>query len=122
MSTFACPYCREPFTATAGAHPSPVHCPHCHQLFEIASQAPPPVRSAPIAMPIQPLAATKAVYGFECPFCHTHAAPFRKSQVSTAGWVTLIALLIMCLPLFWIGLLMKEEVPVCRSCGIKLGG
>jgi len=122
MSTFACPYCRETFTASAGASPTPVHCPHCHQLFEIANQAPPPVPPAPAAPPVKPHASAKAGHGFECPFCHTQSPPYRKSQVSTAGWVTLIALLITCFPLFWIGLFMKEDVHVCRSCGIKLGG
>ncbi len=125
MATFACPYCQQAFVATAAAVPAPVNCPHCHQLFEIASHAPPPPRVAP--PPVRPtaakfVAATSANTGFECPFCHEHSPPYRKSQVSTAGWVTLIALLITCLPLFWVGLLMKEDVHVCRSCGIKLGG
>jgi hypothetical protein len=30
--------------------------------------------------------------------------------------------MLTCLPLFWIGLLMKEEVHFCSDCGMKLGG
>ncbi len=130
MATFACPFCRKSFLADATAAPQPVNCPHCRQLFEIASQASAPplpvipqVHVHPINQvgqsPFGAMASTNS--GFECPFCHTRSAPYRRSQVSTAGWVTLIALLITCFPFFWIGLFMKEDVHSCRSCGIKLG-
>lgn len=40
-----------------------------------------------------------------------------KSEISTAGWVTFAVLLAVCWPLFWIGLLMKEEYRACADCG-----
>jgi hypothetical protein len=36
------------------------------------------------------------------------------------GWIVFCALLIFCLPLFWVGLLMKEEQRVCPMCRARL--
>jgi DNA-directed RNA polymerase subunit RPC12/RpoP len=60
--------------------------------------------------------------GFRCPYCGTDEPPIRRSRVSTGGWIVFVALLFVCLPLFWVGLLMTEEYTVCYDCGIKLGG
>ena len=76
----------------------------------------PPVYSPPVPLPYQPPAA-----GFRCPFCQTTLLPVASQQISTAGWVTFAVLLFTCLPLFWIGLLMKEEQRHCRQCGMRLG-
>jgi hypothetical protein len=46
--------------------------------------------------------------GFRCPFCKTKARPIIRKEISTAGWVMLVVLLICCFPLFWIGLLIKR--------------
>jgi hypothetical protein len=60
--------------------------------------------------------------GFHCPFCKTTSRPIVKSQVSTAGWIMFILLLVLlCWPLCWIGLFIKEDYRVCSACGIKLG-
>ena len=59
--------------------------------------------------------------GFMCPYCHRTATPLVQKKVSTAGWIVLVVLLFLCFPLFWIGLLMKEDYRVCSQCGIKLG-
>jgi hypothetical protein len=58
---------------------------------------------------------------FRCPFCRTTARPIVRQQVSTGGWVLLVVLLICCLPLFWVGLFVKEDFRACGRCGIKLG-
>ena len=58
---------------------------------------------------------------FKCPYCGSTESPTIKQQISTAGWVTFAVLLLFCLPLFWIGLLMKEDYRVCYDCGAKLG-
>ena len=60
--------------------------------------------------------------GFRCPYCGSTEAPVVRSKISTAGWVTFAVLLLVCLPLFWIGLLMKEDYRECHECGIKIGG
>ena len=60
--------------------------------------------------------------GFRCPYCGSRDLPFVQSRVSTAGWITLVVMVLFCLPLFWIGLLIKEEYRECGECGMKLGG
>ena len=63
------------------------------------------------------------VYGptLTCPYCHITSPTLVKSKVSTGGWILLIVLLILCFPLFWIGLLIREDYRVCSHCGSKLG-
>ena len=58
---------------------------------------------------------------FSCPFCQSSTPPRSESRISTGGWVVFAILCFACLPLCWIGLLMKEDYTVCRDCGIKLG-
>jgi hypothetical protein len=71
--------------------------------------APPPqamvqVYAAPIA-------------GWACPFCR-YAGPAQFAQkISTGGWIVFAVMLLVCFPLFWIGLLMKDNVPRCPNCG-----
>lgn len=60
--------------------------------------------------------------GFRCPFCRTPERPRTEQRISTAGWVVFAVLLFACLPLFWIGLLIREDVQLCRDCGMRLGG
>jgi hypothetical protein len=38
------------------------------------------------------------------------------TKISSEGWLAFILLLFFCAPLFWIGLLMKEEYRVCPVC------
>jgi hypothetical protein len=53
-----------------------------------------------------------------CPSCGCRQVVY-KSEISTAGWVTFAVLLAVCWPLFWIGLMMKEEFRACADCGRK---
>lgn len=39
-----------------------------------------------------------------------------ESKISQDGWVVFIVLLFFCLPLCWIGLLMRQETRVCPVC------
>lgn len=57
-----------------------------------------------------------------CPYCHRYASTYIQKRISTAGWITFGVLLLFFFPLFWIGLLIKEDIYVCSGCGIKLGG
>jgi hypothetical protein len=59
--------------------------------------------------------------GFVCPFCRCRARPERRTQVSTGGWVVFAMFILLCLPLCFIGLLMREEYRVCSNCGTRLG-
>lgn len=59
-------------------------------------------------------------HGYRCPRCATQALPIMTRKISTAGWVTFGVLLAVFLPLFWIGLLIKEDVRVCPVCQMRL--
>jgi lipopolysaccharide-induced tumor necrosis factor-alpha factor len=58
---------------------------------------------------------------FRCGVCGSTAPPLERDKISTAGWVIFAVLLIFCLPLFWIGLLIKEKYRVCAHCNHRLG-
>ena len=61
-----------------------------------------------------------AAGGYRCPNCQSTYPPVAEKRISTEGWIVFCALLIFCLPLFWIGLLMKEELRVCPMCRTRL--
>ncbi len=65
-------------------------------------------------------AAPQFVAPFRCPSCGTQLTPRVERKISTAGWVTFAILLVTVFPLFWIGLLIREDVPVCQVCQAKL--
>ena len=74
----------------------------------------------------QPLVQTPPVpqphtVGYRCPRCGTTAPPQITSKISDGGWIVFVLMLLFCFPLFWIGLLMKEEQRVCSMCFTKLG-
>jgi len=53
---------------------------------------------------------------YRCPNCATTFLPRIERKISTAGWVTFALLLAFIFPLFWIGLLIKEDQYVCPMC------
>jgi hypothetical protein len=57
---------------------------------------------------------------FRCPHCMSQFPPRIERRISTAGWITFAVLLVLFFPLFWIGLLIKEDVRVCQSCNTKV--
>jgi DNA-directed RNA polymerase subunit RPC12/RpoP len=61
-----------------------------------------------------------ATGGYRCPNCGSTYPPIAEKRISTEGWIVFCALLVFCLPLFWIGLLMKEELRVCPMCRARL--
>jgi DNA-directed RNA polymerase subunit M/transcription elongation factor TFIIS len=90
---------------------------------EGSSPPPAPPPRTPL-MPPSPEALTlnsSRPIGFRCPFCQSPNPPIVREEVSTAGWICLVILLLTCFPFFWIGLLVKTNYRVCSSCGIKLG-
>lgn len=56
----------------------------------------------------------------ECDRCGTSARPYISTAISDGGWITFVILLIVCFPLFWIGLLMTETRVICADCGARL--
>ena len=58
---------------------------------------------------------------FRCPHCMSQYVTRMERRISTAGWITFAVLLVFFFPLFWIGLLIKEDVRVCQSCNSKVG-
>ncbi len=55
---------------------------------------------------------------FQCRSCGYAAHAMIVEKISTGGWVVVVALLFLCLPLFWIGLLMKERRSQCPNCRV----
>ena len=58
---------------------------------------------------------------FKCPYCQSPAPPVQKQRISTAGWILFVVLLLLCFPLCWIGLFIKEDYRSCSFCGLSLG-
>jgi hypothetical protein len=58
---------------------------------------------------------------YRCPSCGTNYLPIVERRISPAGWITFTVLLVFTLVFFWIGLLLKEEVPICPICRRRVG-
>ena len=70
----------------------------------------------------QPYAAPPAnALGYRCPRCGAAYLPTVEKKVSSEGWLIFVLMLFFCFPLFWIGLLMKQEYRVCPVCHADLG-
>jgi hypothetical protein len=89
-----CPFCAEPIRIEA------VKCRHCKTFLD--------GRGSPSA------AATSG--GQTCPYCQQQTRFIPVEQISVAGWVIFAVLVATCLPLCWIGLLMKETKYRCTRC------
>lgn len=74
-------------------------------------------------VPVKPYAAGSrpAPGSYRCPRCGTTQPPLTEKKISTEGWIVFAVLLVFCLPLFWIGLLMKKEHRICSMCHADLG-
>ena len=60
-------------------------------------------------------------HGYLCPRCSSQLFPRYERKISTAGWIVFAVLLVVFFPLFWIGLLIKEDVRVCPVCNFRIG-
>ena len=81
-----------------------------------------PLQNAGSSFSAQPLAYQQPyspVQAFRCPSCGSTYLPRLERRVSTAGWITFAVLLVLFFPLFWIGLLIKEDVRVCQVCNAR---
>lgn len=58
-------------------------------------------------------------YSPHCPRCASQYIRFEK-KISTAGWIVFAVLMVTFFPLFWIGLLIKEDATFCQVCNYKI--
>lgn len=85
-----------------------------HPAFNPPPRPQPLMYQKPAPPPQQHLA-----YNTFCPRCASQFIKYER-KVSTAGWIVFAALMITFFPLFWIGLLIKEDVRVCQTCNYKI--
>ena len=115
-----CPHCGQYLESDAVHGGQVAACPLCTKLLTLPSDpGPPPAGAFNTAIVTRPPGHNRV--GFECPFCHTHEPPIRRSKVSILGWIVFAVLLLTCFPLCFVGFLFTDSVPVCRHCWIKLG-
>ncbi|HEX6126492.1 MAG TPA: LITAF-like zinc ribbon domain-containing protein [Pyrinomonadaceae bacterium] len=57
---------------------------------------------------------------YRCPNCMSQFLPRIERRISTTGWIVFAVLLVVFFPLFWVGLLIKEDVHVCPSCNTRV--
>ncbi len=79
-----------------------------------ATQPPPPPQPLAYQKPQQNMA-----YNLHCPRCASQIFKTER-KVSTMGWIVFAVLLVTFFPLFWIGLLIKEDVRVCQACNFRI--
>lgn len=88
--------------------------------------APPPVQFSSDNQQYQPAPlaynqANNLEQPYLCPHCMNRFPPRYERKVSTTGWIVFAVLLVTFFPLFWIGLLIKEDTWVCQACNARLG-
>ncbi|QUW03037.1 LITAF-like zinc ribbon domain-containing protein [Chloracidobacterium validum] len=105
-----------PPSQVAPAAPPPAHTPQPTDPLSQPFQATPPVVLQPML-----IVPTVGVGGSViCPHCQTNSPPHMRSRVAPGGWITMAILLLLCWPLFWIGLLVREDYLRCSNCGKRL--
>lgn len=57
---------------------------------------------------------------FHCKTCNYWGNAMIVNKISTGGWVMFVVLLFLCFPLFWIGLLMREQKACCPNCRVMI--
>lgn len=118
-----CPHCsQETVTAATLGHPDArtVRCAYCREIYPLGEGRTP--KADPVAeSEATPPALAQAPPIFRCPYCSANAPPVIHRVTSTAGYIfAIVLLLFLCIPIFWIGLLMKEDQYYCRICHMRL--
>ncbi len=75
--------------------------------------------ASPSPQMLAPNHANNLAYGYRCPRCGSQLLPRLERKISSAGWITFAVLIVAFFPLFWIGLLIKEDVRSCPVCNLK---
>lgn len=58
---------------------------------------------------------------WRCPYCQSTAGFYDRSEITTAGMIfAVVLLLFLCLPLFWIGFFMTEDRRYCAACHTRI--
>jgi DNA-directed RNA polymerase subunit RPC12/RpoP len=87
----------------------------------------PPPQPTPLPPPVAPV---PAPYNYappvpsgpyRCPHCGSSYPPQIIRKMSQTGLIVLLVMIFVFFPLFWIGLLIKEDVRVCPNCRLKVG-
>ncbi|HYY57190.1 MAG TPA: LITAF-like zinc ribbon domain-containing protein [Pyrinomonadaceae bacterium] len=114
-----CRYCGTSLAANAQATQQQEYRPP----YAWAGTSPPPSSPASqMQQQQQPYAAPPAAaVGYRCPRCGAAYLPTVEKKISSDGWLIFILLLFFCVPLCWIGLLIKQEYRVCPVCHADLG-
>jgi len=107
-----------PVPALAQAAPPPSAPPNPFAMSGVVPAAPygMPAMVAP-SMALVPIAPMGLV-AFRCPACGYTGQTTVVRKISAAGWVTFGVLMVLCPPLFWIGLLLKEPRCRCPQCRV----
>jgi hypothetical protein len=87
--THPCPFCAEPIRLEARK------CRHCKSFLD---------------------GSRPGGGGETCPYCKQQTRFVPNEQISVAGWIVFGVMVAFCLPLCWIGLLMKETKFRCSRC------
>lgn len=82
--------------------------------FSTAASMPPPMP------PVHQRQPQQVANGYRCPRCSSQFYPKHVRKVSTAGWIVFAVLMVTFFPLFWIGLLIKEDVRICAVCNARI--
>lgn len=118
-----CRFCGETLTparSTTYAPPKPYGwASPSSPLHDVVPEYPPQVQPL-VQTPPQPMPQMQPL-GYHCPRCGTTAPPKINKRISDGGWIVFVIMILFCFPLFWIGLLMKEEERVCSMCLAKIG-
>jgi len=77
-------------------------------------------QQSPRPQPLVQQSTQNMAYGYHCPRCSSQMLPKVVKKISTAGWIVFAVLMVMFFPLFWIGLLIKEDVRLCPVCNLKI--
>jgi hypothetical protein len=97
--------------------------PYSWKTDEFQTQAEARKQTANAAFSAQPLANRDQQYmagNYRCPNCMSQFLPRIERRISTTGWIVFAVLLVLFFPLFWVGLLIKEDVQICPSCNLRL--
>jgi len=136
LEQLTCPGCSHEVATdkTAGRSGNQeVKCPSCRDSFplalwrmdtpdvDLAEDEPEADQNPEAVAPPQPQPPQRQGGVWTCPYCGSHAGYDYRSEITTAGWIfAIVLMLFLCLPLFWIGLCIRRKVPYCRTCFMDL--
>jgi DNA-directed RNA polymerase subunit RPC12/RpoP len=117
MAVTRCPECRRSLDVPEDLIGCWVECPECTERF-VAEER----QSRTFRRGFGRRRRRGTGWNGRCPFCGTKEPPIYRTEISQTGWIIFVVMLVVFFPLFFIGLLMKEEVAVCPECGGREGG